>query len=81
MAHGRYFAHELASEANTNMMCVMKIMATPGARTIAADLCMFGLAVCVIAGVRAVTNARQLGMRMPRKCEAHIGMFALMQTT
>ena len=46
VARGRYSVHELESEANTNMMCVMKIMATPGARTIAADLCMFGLAVC-----------------------------------
>ena len=46
VARGRYFVHELASEPNTNMMCVTKIMATPGARTIAADLCMFGLAGC-----------------------------------
>ena len=64
VARGRHFVHELTSEANTRMKCVMKIMVMPGARTMAADLCMFGLAGCgdggvvfVNACVRAVTNA------------------------
>ena len=51
------------------------IMAIPGARTIVADLCMFGLAACdeggpgfVNASVRTVTNARQVQLRMQRTC-------------
>ena len=46
----------------------------PGTRTNVADLYMFGLAACergpgfVNASVRTVTNARQVGMRMQRKC-------------
>ena len=43
---GRYFVHELASAVNSRVPCVAKIMATPGTRTIVADLCMFGLVAC-----------------------------------
>ena len=46
-----------------------------GATTIVADPCMFALAACdegrpgfVNASVRTVTNARQVEMRMQRKC-------------
>ena len=63
MARGRYIVSELTSEANTRM------------NWIAADLCVFGLTGCddggagfVNVGSRAVTNARQVGMRMQRKC-------------
>ena len=42
VARGRYFVHELTSEVNSRMYCVAKIMAIPGTRATAADLCMFG---------------------------------------
>ena len=45
-AHGRYFVHELASEVNSRVKCVAKIMAMPGTRTRVADMCMFGFASC-----------------------------------
>ena len=74
-ACGRYIVHELTLEVNSRMKCVTKIMAMPGTRTTAADLCMFRLAACdegapgfVNASVRTITNARQVGMRMQRKC-------------
>ena len=80
-ARGRYFVHDLTSEVNPRMKCVMKIMAMPGARTTEGDLCMLGLAGWdeggpgfVNASVRTVTNARQVGMR------TH-SMLVLMQTT
>ena len=70
VACGRYFVHELTSEVNSRMQCVVKIKAMPGTRTIVADLCMFGLAVCdkggpgfVNASVRTVTHARHVGMQ------------------
>ena len=73
-ACGRYFVHELTSEANSRMRSVAKIMAMPGTRTALADLCMFGLAACdeggpgfVNASVRTVTNARPIGMRLRSK--------------
>ena len=69
-AQGRYFVHELASEVNSIMRCMAKIMAMPGTRAAAADLCMFGLAACdeggpglVNASVRTITNARQVRVR------------------
>ena len=43
-AQGRYFVHELTSEASSRMKCMEKIMATRGTRAAVADLCMFGLA-------------------------------------
>ena len=43
VSRGRYFVHELTSEMNSRMVCVMKIMAMLGTRTAVADLCMFGL--------------------------------------
>ena len=74
-ACGRYFVHELTSEANSRMRCVAKIMATLGRRTAVADLCMFGLAACDEGGpgfvnliVRTITIARQVGMRLLSKC-------------
>ena len=39
-AQGRYFVHELTSEASSRMKCVVKIMAMPGTRAAVADLCM-----------------------------------------
>ena len=45
-ACGRHFVHELASEVNSRMQCVAKIMAMPGTRRTVVDLCMFGLAAC-----------------------------------
>ena len=45
-ARGRYFVHELTPEVNSSTQCVAKIMAMPGTRKTAADLCMFGLAAC-----------------------------------
>ena len=63
VACGRFFVQ--TSEVYSRMKCVAKIMAMPGTRTPAADLCMFGLAASdVNASVRTVTNARQVGMRM-----------------
>ena len=35
VARGRYFVHELTSQANSRMKCVMMIMAMPGASTAA----------------------------------------------
>ena len=71
VVRGRYFVHDLTSEVNSRMMCVTTITAMPGARTILADLCMFGLAACdeggpgiVNASVRTVISARQIEMRM-----------------
>ena len=65
VARGRYFVHELTSEVNSRMGCIMKIMAMSGTRT--ADLCMFGLAACdkggpgfVNVSVRAITNVARL---------------------
>ena len=76
-AQGRYFVHELTSEASSRMKCVVKIMAMPGARAAVADLCMFGLAACddggpgfVNASVRTITNARQVGVRLQSKCNS-----------
>ena len=46
VARGRYFVHELTSEVDSRMKCVMKIMAMPGTRMTVADLCMSGLAAC-----------------------------------
>ena len=50
-------------------------LAMPGMTTLVADLCMFGLAACDEGGpgfshvsVRTVTTARQVEMRMQRKC-------------
>ena len=70
-AYGRYFVHELTSEASSRMKWVGKIMAMPGTRTAVADLCMFGLAACdngrpgfVNSSVRTITNARQVGVRL-----------------
>ena len=75
VARGRYFVHELTSEATSRMGCVMKIMATPGTRTAVADLCMFGLAAFdkggpgfVNVSVRTITNARRVGARLQNKC-------------
>ena len=75
VARGRYFVHELTSEVNSRMGCVMKIMAMPGRRTAVADLCMFGLAACdkggpgfVNVSVRTITNARRVGARLQNKC-------------
>ena len=72
---GRCFVHEQTSEVYSRLRCVTKIMAVPGTRTKVADLYMFGLAACdeggpgfVNASVRTVTNARQVGMWMQRKC-------------
>ena len=45
-AQGRYFVHELTSEASSRMKCAVKIMAMPGTRAAVADLCMFGLVAC-----------------------------------
>ena len=46
VAQGRYFVHELTSEASSRMNCIVKIMAMPGTRAAAADLCMFGFVAC-----------------------------------
>ena len=77
-AQGRYFVHELTSEASSRMKCVVKIMAMPGTRAAAADLCMFGLAACddggpgfVNASVRTITNARQVGVRLQKQMQRH----------
>ena len=74
-AQGRYFVHELTSEASSRMKCMEKIMAMPGTRAAFADLCMFGLAACddggpgfVNASVPTITNARQVGVRLQSKC-------------
>ena len=74
-ACGRYFVFELASEVNSKMTFVTKILAMPGTTTAVADLCMFGLAACDEGGpgfqnasAWTVTNARQVGMRMQREC-------------
>ena len=74
-AQGRYFVHELTSEASSRMTCVVKIMVMPGTRAAVADLCMFGLAACddggpgfVNASVPTITNARQVGVRLQSKC-------------
>ena len=50
VAGGRKFVHELTSEVNSRMQYLEKIMAVPGTRTTAADLCMFGLAACAEGG-------------------------------
>ena len=49
-ARGRYFVHEQTSEVNSRIRCVTRILAMPGTRTLVADLCIFGLAVCVEGG-------------------------------
>ena len=49
----------------------MKIMAMLGARTLAADLCMFGLAACDDGFVNAGGGCKE-------NAQAHNGMFALM---
>ena len=74
VARGRYFVHELTSEVNSRMWCVMKIMAMLGTRTAVADLCMFGLAACDMEGpgfvnvsVRTIINARRVGARLQNK--------------
>ena len=75
VACGRCFVHELASEVNSKMTFVTKILAMPETTTTVADLCVLGLAACdeggpgfVNASVWTVTNARQVGMRMQREC-------------
>ena len=75
VARGRYFVHELTSEVNSRMGCVLKIMAMLGTRSAVADLCMFGLAACdkggpgfVNASVRTTTNARRVGAGLQNKC-------------
>ena len=75
VARGRYFVHELTSEVNSRMKCVMKIMAMPRTRTAVADLCMFWLAACdergagfVNVSVRTITIARRVGVRLQSKC-------------
>ena len=67
--------HELTSEASSRMKCVAKIMAMPETRAAITDLWMFGLAACddggpgfVNASVQTITNARQVGVRLQRKC-------------
>ena len=77
-AQGRYFVHELTSEASSRMKCIVKIMAMPGTRAAVADLCMFGLAACddggpgfVNASVRTITNARQVGVRLQKQMQQH----------
>ena len=74
-AQGRYFVHELTSEASSRKKCMLKIMAMLGTRAAVQDLCMFGLAACdeegprfVNASVRTITNARQVGVRLQSKC-------------
>ena len=74
-SQGRYFVHELTSEASSRMKCVEKVMAMSGTRAAVADLCMFGLAACddggpgsINASVRTITNARQVGVRLQSKC-------------
>ena len=74
-AQGRYFVHELTSEASSRMKCTVKMMAMPGTSAAVADLCMFGLAVSddggpgfVNASVRTITKARQVGVRLQSKC-------------
>ena len=66
VARGHYFVHELTSEVNSRMECVMKIMAISGTRIAVADLCMFGLPACdkggpgfVNVSVRRITNVRR----------------------
>ena len=60
-ACGRCFAHEQTSEVNSRIRCVTRIMAMPGTRTMVADLCMFGLAVCDERGPGFVTHERADG--------------------
>ena len=55
-------------------------MAMPGTKAAIADLCIFGLAACddggtgfVNAKVRTITNARQVGVRLPSKCTGMLG--------
>ena len=74
VASGRYCVHEQTSAAHSRM-CVARIIVMPNTRTYVSKLCMLGLAAIdeggsgfVNASVRAVTNARQFGMRMPAKC-------------
>ena len=76
-AQGRYFVHELTSEASSRMKCIVKITSMPGTRAAVADLCMFGLAACddggpgfVNASVRTITNARQVWVRLQSKCNS-----------
>ena len=77
-AQGRYFVHELTSEASSRMKCAGKIMAMPGTRAAVADLCMFGLAACDVGGpgfvnasVRMITNARQVGSAVAKQMQQH----------
>ena len=68
-AQGRYFVHELTSEASSRMKCIVKILAMPGTRAAVADLCMFGgRPGFVNASVRTITNARQVGVRLQSIC-------------
>ena len=87
-AQGRYFLHELTSEASSRMKCMGKIMAMPGTRAAAADLCILGLAACddggpgfVNASVRTITNARQVGVRLQSNALARICMPGSMPKT
>ena len=73
-AQGRYFMHELTSEASSIMKFMGRIMAMPATRAVVADLCMFGLAACdnggpgfVNASVRT-TNFRQVGVQLQSRC-------------
>ena len=46
VACSRYLVHEQTSVENSRMTCVTLSFATPGRRTLVADLCMFGFAAC-----------------------------------
>ena len=68
---------ELASEVNSRMRCMAKVMAMPGTRTAVADLCMFGSAACdeegpgfVNVSVRTITNARRVRVQLESKCRS-----------
>ena len=61
-ARRRYFVHELTSEVNPRMICVMKIMAMSGARTIEGDLWMLGL---------ARVGRRRIGICQRKRTDGH----------
>ena len=72
---GRYFVHEYRSQVHSRLRCVTRIMVTPQTRTYVSNVCMVGLVAgdeggsgFVNASVRMVSNARQVGMRMPTRC-------------
>ena len=57
-AQGRYFVHDLTSEASSRMKCMGKIMAMLGTRAASADLCVC-VCVCVCSGWSRVTMEDQ----------------------